>query len=149
MNRSVTVLFSKEDFVGPRALLFLFGMATNEVWRRVVFIRWKEKATRGEVARAMNVHKSFPRAIPCVISVAEGMTCTSMVDGGGCYPGVGLDQQNRKCELFCGSFLFFFLLLRRGIFLTNFLSLLPHGPGISFRRALPPIMITTTLHICY
>ena len=72
-------------------------MASSEVWRRVVFIRWKASASRGEIARAMNVHKSFPRTIPCVLSVAEGMTCTSMVDGGGCYPGVAKSQQNREC----------------------------------------------------
>ena len=71
-------------------------MTSNEVWRRVVYIKWKASASHGEIARAMNVHKSFPRKIPCVLSVAEGMTCTSMADGGGCYPGVGLDQQNRE-----------------------------------------------------
>jgi hypothetical protein len=31
-----------------------------------------------------------------VLSVTEGMTCTSMADGGGCYPGVGRGQQNRE-----------------------------------------------------
>ena len=71
-------------------------MASSEVWRRVVYIKWKAEASRGEVARAMNIHKSFPRTIPCVLSVTEGMTCTSMADGGGCYPGVARDQQNRE-----------------------------------------------------
>ena len=74
----------------------IMAETTNQAWRRVVYIKWRASASRGEVARAMNVHKSFARAIPCVLSVTEGMTCTSMADGGGCYPGVGRGQQNRE-----------------------------------------------------
>lgn len=65
------------------------------VWRRVVYIRWKDSAPPGAVARAMNIHKSFARLIPTVLSVTEGMTFTSLADGAGSYPGVAAGQQNQ------------------------------------------------------
>lgn len=70
-------------------------MSSPKVWRRVVYIKWKDSAPPGAVARAFNIHKSFPRLIPSVLSVTEGMTFTSLVDGGGAYPGVEAGQQNR------------------------------------------------------
>lgn len=69
-----------------------------ELWRRVVYIRWKATASRGAIARAQNMHKAFPRLIPSVLSVTEGMTFTSLKDGGGCYPGVAEGQQNQGFE---------------------------------------------------
>ena len=65
------------------------------VWRRMVFIRWKEKAPKGAVARAQNIHQSFARLIPSVLSVTEGFTFTSLADGSGAYPGVQVEEQNR------------------------------------------------------
>lgn len=44
---------------------------------------------------AFNIHKSFTRLIPSVLSVSEGMTFTSLVDGAGAYPGVAEQQQNQ------------------------------------------------------
>jgi len=66
-----------------------------KVWRRLVYIKWKDTASRGAVALAQNIHKSFPRLIPSVLSVTEGMTFTSLIDGGGAYPGVAAGEQNR------------------------------------------------------
>lgn len=62
-------------------------MPSPKVWRRVVFLKWKKNADPGALARAFNLHKSFPRSIPAVLSVSEGVTFTSGVDGGGAYPG--------------------------------------------------------------
>lgn len=70
-------------------------MASPQVWRRVVYIKWKDTASPGAMAMAMNIHKSFPRLIPSVLSVCEGMTFTSLVDGGGAYPGVAAGEQNK------------------------------------------------------
>mmetsp|Transcript_86527 Transcript_86527/g.217906 ORF Transcript_86527/g.217906 Transcript_86527/m.217906 type:complete len:251 (+) Transcript_86527:46-798(+) len=70
-------------------------MPPPKVWRRLVYIRWKDSSSPGSVAMAFNIHKSFPRLIPCVLSVAEGMTFTSLVDGGGAYPGVAAEEQNK------------------------------------------------------
>jgi len=72
------------------------SVATSaQVWRRTVYIKWKDTASSAEVARAFNIHKAFPRLIPAVLSVSEGMTFTSLVDGGGAYPGVAAEQQNQ------------------------------------------------------
>ena len=60
-----------------------------------MYIKWKDNASRAEVARAQNIHKSFPRLIPVVLSVTEGFTFTSVPDGAGCYPGVALGEQNQ------------------------------------------------------
>lgn len=70
-------------------------MPSPKVWRRVVYIKWKHTAPPGSVAMAFNIHKSFPRLIPGVLSVSEGMTFTSLVDGGGAYPGVAAGEQNK------------------------------------------------------
>jgi len=70
-------------------------MSSPKVWRRVVYIKWKDTASRAEVAMAQNIHKSFPRLIPSVLSVTEGMTFTSLLDGAGAYPGVAAGQQNQ------------------------------------------------------
>jgi hypothetical protein len=69
-------------------------MSSQKVWRRVVYIQWKGTASRAEIAIAQNTHKSFPRLIPSVLSVTEGMTFTSLVDGAGAYPGVAAGEQN-------------------------------------------------------
>lgn len=69
-------------------------LSSPKVWRRVVYIKWKETADPGAIAMAFNIHKSFPRLIPCVLSVCEGRTFTNLADGGGAYPGVGEGQQN-------------------------------------------------------
>lgn len=65
-----------------------------KVWRRVVYIKWKDTADPGAIAMAFNIHKSFPRLIPSVLSVCEGRTFTNLADGGGAYPGIGEGQQN-------------------------------------------------------
>mmetsp|Transcript_126511 Transcript_126511/g.369653 ORF Transcript_126511/g.369653 Transcript_126511/m.369653 type:complete len:251 (-) Transcript_126511:53-805(-) len=70
-------------------------MSSPKVWRRVVYIKWKDTAPPGAVAMAFNMHKSFPRLIPSVLSVSEGMTFTSLVNGGGAYPGVKAGEQNK------------------------------------------------------
>ena len=70
-------------------------MVAPKVWRRVVYIKWKQSASQAEIARAQNIHKSFARLIPVVLSVTEGFTFTSLVDGAGCYPGVALGEQNQ------------------------------------------------------
>jgi len=69
--------------------------SSPKVWRRVVYIKWKDTAHPGSMAMAFNIHKSFPRLIPCVLSVTEGMTFTSLADGGGAYPGVKDGEQNK------------------------------------------------------
>lgn len=61
----------------------------------MVFIRWNENAPKGAVARAQNIHQSFARLIPSVLSVTEGFTFTSLADGAGAYPGVQVEEQNR------------------------------------------------------
>eukprot|EP00930_Biecheleria_cincta_P000894 TRINITY_DN102087_c0_g1_i1.p1 TRINITY_DN102087_c0_g1~~TRINITY_DN102087_c0_g1_i1.p1 ORF type:complete len:275 (+),score=51.91 TRINITY_DN102087_c0_g1_i1:73-825(+) len=70
-------------------------MSNPKVWRRVVYLKWKDTAPPGAVAMAFNIHKSFPRLIPSVLSVSEGMTFTSLADGGGAYPGVAAGEQNK------------------------------------------------------
>lgn len=70
-------------------------MSSPKVWRRVVYIKWNDASSKAAIAMAQNVHKSFPRLIPCVLSVTEGMTFTSTVDGAGAYPGVKEREQNR------------------------------------------------------
>jgi len=70
-------------------------MSSPQVWRRVVYIKWKDSAGPDALAQAFNIHKSFPRLIPSVLSVCEGMTFTSLVDGGGAYPGVKKGEQNK------------------------------------------------------
>jgi len=69
-------------------------MSSPKVWRRVVYIKWKDTADPGAIAMAFNIHKSFPRLIPSVLSVCEGRTFTNLKDGGGAYPGIGEGQQN-------------------------------------------------------
>lgn len=69
--------------------------SSPKVWRRVVYIKWKDAAPHGAIARAQNIHKSFPRLIPSVLSVTEGWTFTSLVDGAGAYPGVAAGEQNK------------------------------------------------------
>ena len=74
------------------------------VWRRMVFIRWKENAPKGAVARAQNIHQSFARLIPSVLSVTEGFTFTSLADGSGAYPGVQVEGPSTslfKCCITC------------------------------------------------
>lgn len=65
-----------------------------QVWRRVVYIKWKDTADPGAITQAFNIHRSFPRHIPSVLSVCEGRTFTNLKDGGGAYPGIGEGQQN-------------------------------------------------------
>lgn len=50
-------------------------MPNSKVWRRVVYIKWKD-VSRGSITRAQNIHKSFPRLVPCCLSVTEGFTFT-------------------------------------------------------------------------
>lgn len=82
-------------------------MSLAKVWRRVAYIRWKDTACRASIAIAQNTHKSFPRLIPSVLSVTEGMTFTSLVDGGGAYPGVAAGEQNKgfhsAIEIICSA----------------------------------------------
>jgi hypothetical protein len=61
----------------------------------VVYLKWKDTAPHGAVPMAFNIHKSFPRLIPSVLKVSEGMTFTSLNDGGGAYPGVKAGEQNK------------------------------------------------------
>jgi hypothetical protein len=44
---------------------------------------------------AQNIHQSFPRPIPSVLSATEGWAFTSLEDGAGAYPGVATGEQNQ------------------------------------------------------
>jgi len=59
----------------------------SRIWRRMVFLKWKAEACPSAIERAFNMHRSFVRDIPSVLSVSEARTFTGGQDGGGAYPG--------------------------------------------------------------